>query len=92
MPPIVFSVSSSNGMNAPVACSEADHVLPMLRTSGPLPDVVAVVMLFHRSAHGMTLNFTVTPLSFLKRAIASLMTCLSWSIVAPWFEAQYSIV
>jgi hypothetical protein len=64
-------------MNAPVDCSVADHVLPMLRTSGPLPLVVAVVMLVNRSDHGMTLNFTFTPVSFLKRPIASLMTCLS---------------
>ena len=37
LPPIVFSASSSNSMKAPVACSDADHVLPMLSTSGPLP-------------------------------------------------------
>src|SRR3954447_3676665 len=88
LPPTALSVLPSNGSKAPVDCSVADHVLPMLRTSGPLPLVTAVVMFVKRSDHGMTLKFTFTPVCFVKRAIASRRICLSWSIVAPWFDAQ----
>src|SRR3954466_3109038 len=79
-------------MNAPVDCSVADHVLPMFRTSGPLPLVTAVVMLLNRSGHGITLKLTFTPVCLVKSAIAFLRTCLSWSIVAPWWDAQYVMV
>jgi hypothetical protein len=61
LPPIWPSVPPSKGRNAPVACSDADHVLPMFRTSGPLPLVVAAVMLLKRSGHPMTLMSTLTP-------------------------------
>ena len=77
MPPIASRSSPSKGTNAPVACSVADQVLPMLRTSGPLPLVVAVVMLVNRSDHGMTLNSTLIPVCSLKRAIALVRISLS---------------
>src|SRR3954454_2842406 len=76
LPPTVFRASPSNGRNAPVDCSVADHVFPMFRTSGPLPLVTAVVMFVKRSGHGITLKFTFTPVCLVNWAIALLKTCL----------------
>src|SRR3954453_275644 len=77
LPPTVLSALPSIGRNAPVDCSVADQVLPMLSTSGPLPLVTAVVMFLNRSGHGITLKFTFTPVCLLKSAIALVRTCLS---------------
>lgn len=88
MPPSVLSSASSHGTNAPVACSEADQVLPMLTTSGPLPDVVAARIRLSRSAQGTTSRFTVIPVSLVNLSSSGLSTSLSFSRLVPWLDAQ----
>src|SRR3954447_12264702 len=88
LPPTALSVLPSNGSKAPVDCRVADQVLPMFRTSGPLPLVTAVVMFVKRSDQGMTLKLTLTPVCLVKRAMALRRISLSCWMLAPWFDAQ----
>src|SRR4051794_40212017 len=88
LPPTVSRAEPSNGRNAPVDCNVADQVLPMFRTSGPRPLVIAVVMLVKRSDQGITLKSTLTPVCWVKSAIDFARILLSWSIEAPWLDAQ----
>jgi hypothetical protein len=73
-PPTWLKVLLVNGRNAPVACSEADQVLPMLTTSGPWPEVVAARMRFSRSAHPITWRWTVMPVCCLNVASSGFRT------------------
>lgn len=88
LPPIFAKFSASQGSSAPVACSEALQVLPMLRTSGPWPEVVAVRMRLSRSDQGTTSSFTLMPVCFSNLSISGWRTFLSTSMLAPWLEAQ----
>ena len=63
------------GTNAPVAWSDADQVLPMLRTSGPFPDTVAAVIWVSRVVHGITWTLTLMPVSLVNFAICGASTC-----------------
>ncbi len=63
-------------------------MLPMFRTSGPCPDVVAVRMRLRRSDQGTTSSFTVMPVCFLNLSSSGCRTFLSMAMLAPWLEAQ----
>ena len=67
-PPTCSKVLLVNGRKAPVACSEADQVFPMLTTLGPWPEVVAARMRFSRSAQPITWTWTVIPVCCLNVA------------------------
>ena len=67
LPPTASSAAASNGMNAPVACSDGGPVLPMLSTSGPWPLVVAARILSSRSGQPITCRLTLTPVCFWTR-------------------------
>lgn len=64
-------------------------MLPMLRTSGPWPEVVAVRIRFSRSDQGTTSTLTLTPLCFSNLSSSGWRTFLSISMLAPWLDAQY---
>src|SRR5262245_37140359 len=89
LPPIADIVLSSNGRNAPVACNEADQVLPMFNTSGPWPEVVAARIRLYRSGQPITSSLTVIPVCCLNLSSSGCSTCLSWSRLVPWLLAQY---
>ena len=61
LPPIASKAAESNGMNAPVDCSEAAQVLPVFNTSGAWPKVTAVWLRVWRSFQPMTSRFTLMP-------------------------------
>lgn len=71
-----------------MAWREALQVLPMFRTSGPCPEVVAVRIRFSRSDQGTTSSFTLMPVSFSNLSSSGWRTFLSTSTLAPWLEAQ----
>src|SRR5690349_11510202 len=82
-------VESSNCRNAPVAWSEADQVLPMFTTSGPLPDVAAASNRLSRSDHGTTSTLTLMPVCFSNLSSSGCRMVLSASRLGPWLLAQY---
>ncbi|CAM5447626.1 hypothetical protein SGLAM104S_10541 [Streptomyces glaucescens] len=88
LPPIASKFFASQGSRAPVAWSEALQVLPMLRTSGPWPEVVAVRIRFSRSDQGTTSSLTLMPVCFSNLSSSGWRTFLSTSRLAPWFVAQ----
>ncbi len=88
LPPMAPKFFSSQGRRAPVDCREALQVLPMLRTSGPWPEVVAVRIRLSRSDHGITSSLTLMPVSFSNWSSSGCRTFLSTSRLAPWLEAQ----
>ncbi len=87
-PPIVFMTDVLKGRNAPVAWSDADQVLPMLRTSGPLPDTVAAVIWLSKVVHGITWTLTLMPVCLVNFAICGARTCWSSCRLVPWLLAQ----
>ena len=76
------------GRKALVTCSEADQVLPMLRTSGPCPDVVAARTRFSRSFQPMTSSFTLMPVCLVKAFSSGVSTLTSSAMELPWSLAQ----
>src|SRR5450756_1277931 len=89
LPPIAASVASSNGRNAPVAWTDEDHVLPILTTSGPFPELVAARTWFCKSDRGTTWRLTLMPVCWVNLASSGVSTCLSLSKLVPWLLAQY---
>ena len=75
-------------MNAPVAWSEAAQVLPMLRTSGPELDVIAVWMRVCRSFQPITSRLTLMPVCWVNFARTGVRTSLSLSRDGAWLLAQ----
>ncbi len=71
-----------------MAWSEEDQVLPMLRTSGPWPEVVAARMRLSRSDQGTTSSFTLIPVSCSNFFSRGVRIFLSASMLGPWLEAQ----
>jgi hypothetical protein len=78
----------SKGRNASVACSEAAQVLPMLTTSGPCPEVVAVWIRVCRSFQPITSSLTLIPVSAVNFSRTGVSTSLSLSRLVPWLLAQ----
>jgi maltose-binding protein MalE len=87
-PPTSAMAAPSNGSSPPVACSDADHVLPMLRTSGPWPEVVAARMRLSRSVQGTTSSSTLMPVCFSNLASSGFSTFWSAAMSVPWLLAQ----
>ena len=87
-PPTLSIIVLSHATNAPVACSDADQVLPMFRTSGPLPLVVAVRTRLSRSELGTTSTLTLTPVCAVNLSSSGCRTCLSASRLVLWLVAQ----
>ena len=87
-PPISFMTDEVNGRKAPVAWSDADQVLPILRTSGPFPDTVAAVIWLSRVVQGMTWTLTLMPVCWVNFAICGASTCWSSCRLVPWLLAQ----
>lgn len=71
-----------------MAWREALQLLPMLSTSGPCPEVVAVRMRLSRSVQGTTSSLTLMPVCFWNLSSSGWSTFLSISMLAPWLEAQ----
>ena len=87
-PPMASIVASSNGRNAPVACSDADQVLPMFSTSGPCPEVAAARIRLSRLSQPMTSRLTVMPVRSLNFSSSGCSTAASCSRLVPWLLAQ----
>ena len=85
---MAFMTDGLKGRNAPVACSDADQVLPMLSTSGPLPDAAAAVIWLSRVVQGMTWKLTLMPVCLVNLAICGPSTCRSSCRLVPWLLAQ----
>ncbi len=79
---------SSYGMKAPVAWREEAQVLPMLSTSGPEPEVIAVWIRVCRSFHPMTSRLTLMPVCCWNFCRTGVSTSLSLSRLVPWLLAQ----
>lgn len=88
LPPMAANSASPNSMKPPVACSETAQVLPMLRTSGPWPEVTAVWIRVCRSDQPMTSRLTLVPVLAVKASSTGVRTCLSLSTLVPWLLAQ----
>ena len=87
-PPIWLMTDGVNCTKAPVAWSDGDQVLPMLSTSGPLPDTVAAVIWVSSVVHGITWKLTLMPVCLVNLAICGPSTCWSSARLVPWLLAQ----